>query len=193
MDTPSKNIFDTSPENAGQVNVIYLHRFTTPLGPMYAGTTSHGLCLLEFTDRRMLESEFHDLTKRLKARIIVGKNEYSVMAEDQLREYFEGTRTQFTIPLDTPGTVFQQKVWDELQRVPYGTTRSYREQANAVGRPDAVRAVASANGHNRVSIVIPCHRVIGSDGQLTGYGGGLPRKKWLLEHEKNVSSRRRNR
>ena len=184
-----KNIFDTSPGNAGHVNVIYLHRFTTPLGPMYAGATSKGICLLEFTDRRMLESEFQDLTKRLKAKIIVGRNEHSRRVEQQVNEYFNGSRTGFDVPLDTPGSTFQQSVWEELKKIPFGTTRSYKQQARVIGRPDAIRAVASANGHNRVSIVIPCHRVIGSDGQLTGYGGGLPRKKWLLEHEKYVMSK----
>lgn len=181
-----KNVFDISPGHADQVNVIYLHRFTTPLGPMYAGATAKGICLLEFTDRRMLESEFKDLTKRLKAKIIVGKNDHSRQAQQQVQEYFEGSRTQFDVVLDTPGSEFQQRVWDELKKVPFGTTRTYKQQANVIGQPSAIRAVASANGHNRVSIIIPCHRIIGSDGHLTGYGGGLARKKWLLEHEKEV-------
>ena len=91
--------------------------------------------------------------------------------------------------LCTPGTDFQQAVWKELQEIPFGTTRSYQEQAEALKRPDSVRAVANANGMNRISIVIPCHRVIGSDGRLTGYGGGLKRKKWLLDHEKKYSGK----
>jgi AraC family transcriptional regulator of adaptative response/methylated-DNA-[protein]-cysteine methyltransferase len=88
-------------------------------------------------------------------------------------------------PLHTPGTDFQNKVWAALQRIPYGQTKSYKEQAITIGNPESVRAVANANGMNRISILIPCHRVIGSDGQLTGYGGGLWRKKYLLELEKN--------
>jgi len=86
--------------------------------------------------------------------------------------------------LHTPGTDFQKSVWKILQEIPYGETRSYKQQAIALGNPKAIRAVASANGHNRISIIIPCHRVIGSDGSLTGYGGGLHRKKWLLDFEK---------
>ncbi len=179
-----KNLFDQAPKNVGQVNVINVHRLTTPLGPMYVCATSKGICLLEFTDRRMLETEFRDLMKRLKARIITGKNEHIEALEKQIREYFDGERFHFEVPLDTPGTAFQKSVWKKLLEIPFGETRSYKQQAMALGKPNAVRAVASANGQNRVSIVIPCHRVIGSDGQLTGYGGGLPRKKWLLEHER---------
>ena len=181
-----KNILKTAPGNANQVNIIYLHRFTTTLGPMFACATSQGLCLLEFTDRRILETEFNDLSKRLNAKIIVGKNEHLINVEKQIQEYFEGKRTEFNVPLDTPGTEFQQKVWHHLKEIPFGSTRSYKQQASAIGQPNAIRAVASANGHNRISIIIPCHRVIGSDGKLTGYGGGLPRKQWLLEHEEKL-------
>lgn len=101
----------------------------------------------------------------------------------QLEEYFAGKRTQFNLKLNPKGTAFQQKVWKELQTIPFGKARSYQEQTNALGDPKAIRAVASANGKNPISIVIPCHRVIGSDGSLTGYAGGIWRKKWLLEHE----------
>lgn len=181
-----KNILKTAPGNANQVNIIYLHRFTTILGPMFACASSEGICLLEFTDRRMLETEFNDLRKRLKAKIIAGKNEHLVNVEKQIQEYFEGKRANFNVPLDTPGTEFQQKVWRHLKEIPFGSTRSYKQQAIAIGQPNAIRAVASANGHNRISIIIPCHRVIGSDGKLTGYGGGLPRKQWLLEYEEKL-------
>ena len=181
-----KNLLKTAPENAGLINIIYLHRFTTPLGPMFACATAKGLCLLEFTDHSMLESELKDLGRRLKAMIIAGKNEHLTNVEKQIREYFDGKRYVFDVPLDTPGTAFQQKVWHHLKEIPFGSTRSYKQQAVAIGQPSAVRAVASANGHNRISIVIPCHRVIGSDGTLTGYAGGLPRKHWLLEHERKI-------
>lgn len=184
-----KNILNTSPENANEVNVIHLHRFTTPLGPMYACATAKGICLLEFTDRKKLETEFNDLTKLLKAKIIVGKNSHLINVEGQIKEYFDGNRHSFDVPLDTPGTTFQKNVWRKLLDVPYGQTYSYKQLANAVEKPSAVRAVANANGHNRVAIIIPCHRIIGSDGQLTGYGGGLPRKKWLLDHEQNFVSK----
>lgn len=101
----------------------------------------------------------------------------------QLDEYFSGTRKEFELKLNLKATVFQEKVWRELLKVPFGKTRSYLEQAKALGDVKAIRAVASANGKNPISIIIPCHRIIGSDGSLTGYAGGLHRKKWLLEHE----------
>jgi O-6-methylguanine DNA methyltransferase len=106
----------------------------------------------------------------------------------ELGEYFAGTRKSFTVPVVMTGTVFQKQVWNELLNIPFGETRSYMEQASAIGKPGAIRAVARANGSNPVSVIIPCHRVIGSDGKLTGYGGGLWRKRWLLEHERKYSS-----
>lgn len=104
----------------------------------------------------------------------------------QLTEYFEGERTDFTVPLELGGTPFQRQVWDALRSIPYGQTWSYRDLAEELGRPSAVRAVAAANGKNPVSIVVPCHRVIGSDGALTGYAGGVDRKRFLLERERRV-------
>ncbi len=178
-----KSIFEASPTAMSEINIITLHRFTTPLGPMYAGTSDKGLCLLEFTDRRALETEFEDLSKRLKAKIIAGHNEIHRQTEQEIGEYFSGIRREFTVPLDMPGTPFQQQVWNQLVTIPYGKTRSYKEQASILGSPSAIRAVASANGQNRIAIIVPCHRVIGSNGDLTGYAGGLPRKKYLLELE----------
>ncbi|PAJ86378.1 bifunctional transcriptional activator/DNA repair enzyme AdaA [Burkholderia ubonensis] len=165
-------------------NVILIHRFTTPLGPMFVCASEQGVCLLEFVDRRMLETEFKDLQRLLRARILAGENAHTRQAEREIGEYFAGARKQFDLTLDTPGSPFQQSVWQALQAVPYGSTASYGEQAEKLGKPLAVRAVAGANGANRVSIVIPCHRVLGKNGTLTGYGGGLARKQWLLEHEK---------
>lgn len=104
-------------------------------------------------------------------------------AVTQLQEYFEGIRTNFTLKLNPKGTDFQQKVWQELLKIPYGKTTSYLDLAKKLGDPKVIRAAASANGKNPLWIVIPCHRVIGTDGSLTGYAGGLWRKKWLLEHE----------
>ena len=154
---------------------------------MFACTTDKGLCLLEFTDRRMLETEFRDLCKRLKAVMLPGKNKYLDLVQTQVLEYFEGERKDFTIPLHTPGTEFQQSVWKVLQQIPYGETWSYKQQAIKLNNPKAVRAVATANGYNRIAFIIPCHRVIGSNGELTGYGGGLDRKKWLLDLEQKFS------
>ena len=131
----------------------------------------------------MLETEFKLLTKLLNMTIIQGENKHFVLLHQQLDEYFEGKRKEFSIPLVTPGSTFQQSVWKELQNIPYGITRSYKQQALALKKPEAVRAVANANGTNRIAIIIPCHRVIGADGNLTGYGGGLWRKKWLLDLE----------
>jgi AraC family transcriptional regulator, regulatory protein of adaptative response / methylated-DNA-[protein]-cysteine methyltransferase len=162
-------------------------KIETPLGEMIAGATDEGLCLLEFHDRKALPNEYKDLEKLLNTTIEEGENKHLKSIRKQLREYFNGKRKEFTLPLVTPGSEFQQAVWKELLNIKFGSTRSYHEQAIALKRPDSVRAVASANGLNRISIVIPCHRVIGSDGRLTGYGGGLKRKKWLLDHEKKYS------
>ena len=169
--------------------MIKTAKIETPLGEMVAGATDDGLCLLEFIDRRMLPTEYKDLTRLLETTMEEGDNIHLESLRNQLDEYFTGDRREFIIPLVTPGTGFQQAVWNELLKIPYGTTRSYQEQANALMRSDSVRAVANANGMNRISIIIPCHRVIGSDGSLTGYGGGLKRKRWLLDHEKKYSGR----
>ena len=169
--------------------MIKLTKIVTPLGEMVAGATDKGICLLEFNDRRMLPTEYKDLTRLLSTTLEDGENKHLRTLKKQLKEYFDGKRKEFTVPLVTPGTEFQQAVWKELQNIRFGSTRSYQEQAIVMNRPDSVRAVANANGMNRISIVIPCHRVIGSDGRLTGYGGGLKRKKWLLDHEKKYSGK----
>jgi AraC family transcriptional regulator, regulatory protein of adaptative response / methylated-DNA-[protein]-cysteine methyltransferase len=180
-----RSVFGMSPSESREKQLLDLTRIETPLGPMIACANEKGICLLEFTDRKMLESEFKDLAKRLNASITPGENRHFKKLKAQLQEYFDGTRKKFDLPLHTPGSEFQQAVWKQLQTIPYGTTRSYKEQAGAIGNPDAVRAVAGANGMNRIAIVIPCHRVIGADGKLTGYGGGLWRKKYLLDFERN--------
>jgi AraC family transcriptional regulator, regulatory protein of adaptative response / methylated-DNA-[protein]-cysteine methyltransferase len=181
--------FGASPSRAAQRNVIQLARFATPLGPMVACATDLGVCLCEFSDRRMLEAELADLQQRLHALILPAHdNSHLTQLQAELRQYFAGARRSFDVPLQTPTTPFRQRVWDELRTIPYGETRSYAEQAARIGKPTAVRAVAAANGQNRIAIVIPCHRVIGADGRLTGYAGGLARKQWLLDHER----RRRN-
>jgi AraC family transcriptional regulator of adaptative response/methylated-DNA-[protein]-cysteine methyltransferase len=167
--------------------MIQITTIETPLGEMIAGATDEGICLLEFSDRRMLPTEYKDLARYLKTTIQEGENKHFRTVRKQLEEYFKGNLKEFSIPLVTPGTLFQQAVWKELMYIKFGTTRSYQEQSVALGRPDSIRAVANANGMNRISIIIPCHRVIGSDGHLTGYGGGLKRKKWLLDHEKKYS------
>ena len=182
-----QSIFGSSPSESSDKAVINIVRFTTPLGPMFACATKEGLCLLEFTNRKMLETEFKDLAKRLDAVILPGQSQFLDQVQTQIREYFDGSRQEFDIPLYTPGTDFQQSVWKILNEIQYGETRSYKQQAQLLGKPEAVRAVASANGMNRIAIIIPCHRVIGENGYLTGYAGGLARKKWLLDHEKKNS------
>ncbi|TGE28742.1 bifunctional transcriptional activator/DNA repair enzyme AdaA [Hymenobacter metallicola] len=179
-----KAVFGVAPSLSRQQQVIQLTRLETPLGTMLACATAEGICLLEFTDRRGLETELKDLARRLNATIVQGFNPHFEPLRTQLLEYFAGTRREFSLPLVTPGTEFQLAVWQELQTIPYGSTRSYGQQAAALLKPGAVRAVAAANGMNRVAIIIPCHRIIGADGCLTGYAGGLWRKQWLLSLEK---------
>jgi len=179
-----KSIFGVSPSNSKDKQIINITRLETPLGTMFACAAEQGICLLEFTDRKMLETELKSLAKQLNANIIQGANKHFDLLRRQLDEYFEGKRKEFTIQLFTPGTEFQQSVWKVLQTIPYGSTYSYKQQAIALKKPDAFRAVANANGMNRISIIITCHRVIGEDGNLIGYGGGLWRKKWLLDLEK---------
>ncbi|NUN68673.1 MAG: methylated-DNA--[protein]-cysteine S-methyltransferase [Bacteroidetes bacterium] len=186
-----RSLVGTAPSAGPGAAVVTMTRFTTPLGPMFAAATEKGLCLLEFTDRRMLETELKMVRKRYNAAILAGTNTVLEHVKREMQEYFEGKRTVFSVPLDRRGTEFQLAVWKQLERIPYGTTVSYQTQAERVKRPTAVRAVANANGNNFISIIVPCHRVIGSDGTLTGYGGGLWRKQWLLDHEKSVSRRKR--
>jgi AraC family transcriptional regulator of adaptative response/methylated-DNA-[protein]-cysteine methyltransferase len=181
-----KNVFGVSPSNSKDKSVIDITRLETPLGTMYAGGVADGICLLEFSDRRMLETELKQLAKYFNATIVQGENPHFTLLRKELKQYFEHKLKDFTVPLNAPGTEFQKAVWKELRNIPYAKTRSYKEQATALGKPEAVRAVANANGMNRISIIIPCHRVIGADGSLTGYGGGLWRKNWLLEHENNL-------
>ncbi len=157
----------------------------TVLGPMVAIADETCLYLLEFVTRRGLERE----VERLRARgfaIIPGNTApiQSIMTE--LTGYFSGTLTKFKTPYRVFGSLFQQDVWRALCEVPYGETKSYRDQALSLGRPSAYRAVANANGANQLAIIIPCHRIIASDGSLGGYGGGLAVKQWLLEHEKRI-------
>ena len=179
-----KSIFGMSPSHRRHKRLINLHRLETPLGTMIACATEEGICLLEFSDRKMLETELKDLARRLNADIIQANHPHFESLKTELGEYFQGKRQQFSVPLFTPGTTFQQLVWQALQTIPYGTTTSYKQQSLFIRKPEAVRAVANANGMNRVSILVPCHRVIGENGQLTGYGGGLYRKQWLLDLEK---------
>ncbi len=173
-----------SPKNSTSGEVINITRMLTPLGPMLAGAVEEGICLLDFVDRRMLETQLKRLQVQFHATLLPGVSAYFDQLHKELDEYFRGERSEFTVPVVLRGTDFQLEVWRALQTIPYGETRSYGQQAKVLGRPKAVRAVARANGDNKISILIPCHRVIGADGRLVGYGGGLWRKQFLLDLEK---------
>lgn len=178
-----------SPKESANKRIINVTRILTPLGPMLACATDEGICLLEFVDRELLETELEAIAKSLDAKYLPGSNPHFDQLNSELAEYFEGTRTEFEVPLVLTGTPFQNKVWEILRQIPYGTTRSYKEQSEILGNPKAIRAVASANGSNRIAIIIPCHRVIGSNGKLVGYAGGLHRKKFLLQLEMKEEDR----
>ena len=161
----------------------------TPLGPMIGGTTSEGVCLLEFINRIRLEKELIDLQKILNADIIPGRNQYSDQLEEELNEYFQAKRKVFSLPVLTPGNEFSRSVWKMLTNIPYGQTWTYKKQAEMLNNPKAIRAIGTTNGRNRLAIIIPCHRVIGSNGSLVGYAGGIEKKKWLLNFEMENSEK----
>ncbi|MDR2910284.1 MAG: methylated-DNA--[protein]-cysteine S-methyltransferase [Bacteroidales bacterium] len=165
--------------------VIDITCIETDLGMMIAAATGKGICMLEFADCKLLELELRQLAAFSKAPLVRGENIYFDILREQIYEYFRGERKNFDIPVYMIGTEFQKQVWLSLLKIPYGCTTSYKKQAELLGMPSAVRAVANANGKNKISVILPCHRVIGTDGALTGYGGGIWRKKKLLELEKD--------
>ncbi len=169
---------------------IHIHRMRTPLGPMLAAATKGRLCLLEFADRRELEQQLNRLRKIYQVPISPGENDILRQTERELAEYFAGQRQSFDVLLDIRGTEFQELVWRHLLQIPFGATCSYDRLARDIGRAGAQRAVGRANGDNRLALVIPCHRVIRSDGALSGYAGGLWRKRWLLDHERTLPAAR---
>jgi AraC family transcriptional regulator of adaptative response/methylated-DNA-[protein]-cysteine methyltransferase len=178
--------FGASPTALEGSRVIRVSRTPTPLGPMLIGATDDELVLLEFVDRRQLSAEIRKIGGRLGAVFVPDTNPLIERVSDQLRGYFAAERRDFDLPVHLVGSDFERDVWSALLAIPYGETRSYTDVATAVGRPAAVRAVGRANGMNAVAIVVPCHRVVGSDGRLVGYGGGLWRKERLLELERTA-------
>ncbi len=156
----------------------------TPLGPMLAAGNNESVCQLEFADRRGLEKSYEEMRRRFALPVLPGENEVLRQLRGELQEYFFGKRREFTVPLALRGTDFEQRVWRELQRIPFGKTANYETVAKKIGAPTAVRAVARANGANRLYLLIPCHRVIAKDGALSGYGGGVWRKRLLIELER---------
>ncbi|OJW51112.1 MAG: bifunctional transcriptional activator/DNA repair enzyme protein Ada [Alphaproteobacteria bacterium 41-28] len=177
-------IMGAAPTLVGLRHILKAAWLDTRLGPMIAIADERELYLLEFVDRRGLEREVERLRKKTKSTILPGITEPIHSIERELNQYFDGKLEEFKTPLFLLGSPFQKRVWEELQKIPFGETRSYSDIAAAIGKPSAFRAVANANGANQLAIIIPCHRVINTNGDLGGYGGGITRKKWLINHEK---------
>ena len=162
---------------------ILTQTYKSPYGELILGVFENQLCLCDWKYRKMREAVDSRLTKGLLAEMEGGNHPVLDQTRKELEEYFSGKRTRFEAPFLTVGSDFQKSVWEALQRIPFGETRSYLQLSEELGNPDAIRAVASANGANALSILIPCHRIIGSDGSLVGYAGGLDAKKKLLKLE----------
>jgi AraC family transcriptional regulator of adaptative response/methylated-DNA-[protein]-cysteine methyltransferase len=188
-----ERLFGETPAKGSGVRVLMSRWIETPLGAMLAVADDAGLRVLDFVDRRGLERQITRVRAKLGCVIVPGAHRYLDAIERELVKYFAGESwlgqrgSSLSVPLAAEGTPFQREVWAELQRIPLGETRSYGKQAASIGKPDAVRAVARANGENFLSLVIPCHRVIGAGGDMTGYGGGIWRKQWLLDHERRMA------
>lgn len=179
-------LFNKNSENTQ--NTLKASWLDTKLGPMIAIANDEQLYLLEFVDRRGFEREVERLRIRTKSAIIPGITPIIESIEHEIKNYFDGTLTQFQTPMFLLGSDFQQRVWKALMEIPYGTTCSYLDLALAINHPTAFRAVANANGRNQLAIIIPCHRVINTNGAIGGYGGGIARKEWMIEHELSVSN-----
>ena len=177
-------IFGSPPGRSRGTDCIQVEVVDTPLGPMVAGATSSALCLLEFGSRRMLGTQVETLRRRFGSAIVPGHNEVIARTAIELSEYFARRRTRFEVPIAAPGTPFQERVWAAVRSIPFGATQSYESVAREVGCAGAVRAVGTANGANRIAIVIPCHRVCKKTGELGGYGGGRWRKQALIDLER---------
>ena len=168
-------------------HTIITQKIKTPIATMLAGVVNDAVCLLEFTDTHRVEMQISRLKVSFEAEVQEGQHPLFSELKEQLDAYFSGQLIQFDLPINLQGTDFQRKAWDALCEIPYGETRSYLEQAKTIGNPKAFRAVASANRNNKISIIIPCHRVIAQNGKLAGYGGGLDRKAYLISLEKQFA------
>ena len=186
--TAFASLLGHAPAKFSEPAMLQADWFQTPLGPMIAVSDQSHLHLLEFSDRKALPNQLKRLSQAVKGRFGFGCPSPTQLAKTQLNRFFRGESADFTIPLALHGTEFSKSVWTQLQTIPAGQTRSYSQLARTLGRPSAVRAVARANGANQIAIMIPCHRVIGADGSLTGYGGGLWRKQKLIEFESQYSN-----
>ena len=169
--------------------MIALKHIDTPVGKMRIGATDEGICLFDFQYRRSIDSIMKRIETLSGDKFGEGEHPHFIILEQQIAEYFTGQRKEFDLPLHLLGTPFQKSVWQGLLTIPYAGTRSYKQQSIFLGNEKAIRAVAGANGENGIAIIIPCHRVIGENGSLIGYGGGLPRKQWLLDHERRHSGK----
>ncbi len=169
--------------------MLFLSQIKTPVGVMRMGASDAGICLFDFEYRRSIDTIMKRIESSVGTTFTEGDHPHFEILKEQSARYFEGTLKEFDLPLHLVGTPFQVSVWRGLEQIPYGETRSYKQQSIFLGNEKAIRAVASANGENGLAIIIPCHRVIGTNGSLVGYGGGLQRKKWLLEHERKNSGK----
>jgi len=166
-----------------RINQVNIQRHKTEIGELVLGSFGGKLCLLGFGDREMRRAVDGRIKKGLDAEFVEQDDEILEKTRKQVDEYLNGNRKEFDMPLLMVGTDFQRRVWKALMKVPYGVTATYGQIAEDIGSPKAVRAVGNANSANPISIIVPCHRIIGSDGELVGYGGGLSVKKRLLKLE----------
>jgi AraC family transcriptional regulator of adaptative response/methylated-DNA-[protein]-cysteine methyltransferase len=181
--------FGEAPQKSRKALTFAMDWIDTPLGPMLAIADDKQLHMLEFAERKTLQSHVDRYRKQFNATVLPGDTPALKLIRKELKDYFAGKQLTFTSKIASAGTDFQNTVWDELRRIPPGETRSYLDVSKRIGQPTAMRAVANANRLNRCAIILPCHRVIGSDGALTGYAGGLWRKQWLLDHERRVTGK----
>ncbi len=175
------------PSKSKQQTILPVSRLLTPLGPMIAVASDTGLCLLEFTDRKAIHKQLERVQQQHRARLVLGEHELFKTLQQQLDEYFNQHRRTFELPLNLKGTEFQLMAWATLQSIPYGEFRNYQQEAKMMGKPEAIRAVATANAANPLAIIVPCHRVIAKTGKLAGYAGGIWRKRYLLELESRAA------
>lgn len=169
------------------MTAIFSLEYTSPIGILHIGATDDSLLYIEYDDSPNGSKKIASIAKSLSTTILKEPTAYHSIITAQLDEYFAGKRQDFSIDLQTIGTEFQRLVWKSLQSIPYGTTTTYKEQSLAMNNPLAIRAIASTNAKNCINIFIPCHRVVGTNGSLTGYSGGIWRKRWLLDFEQQHS------
>ncbi|MBK9109511.1 MAG: methylated-DNA--[protein]-cysteine S-methyltransferase [Saprospiraceae bacterium] len=165
---------------------VHIVSYVSPIGDLWAAATDQGICYLEFKEEDIQRRQLEAFCIKWELEVKEQTNESLELLVKQLDEYFHKTIRQFDLPLHLLGTEFQQKVWIQLLQIPFGQTISYEKLSLKMEQPLAIRAIANANGQNPIAILVPCHRVIGKDGSLTGYAGGMWRKQWLLEHESNL-------